>query len=38
MDADEREEQKKDASGNLIGEMQKNERKMFIFANTFELM
>ena len=24
--------------GNLIGELNKNERKMFIFANIFEIM
>lgn len=24
--------------GNLIGELSKNESKMFIFANTFELL
>lgn len=38
MDTDEKEESKKDKQGNLIGETQKQERKMFIFSNTFELL
>ena len=38
MNEEEKEEQKKDIQGNLIGELQKDERKMFIFANTFEFL
>lgn len=38
MNEEEKEEEKKDLQGNLINELQKNERKMFIFANTFELL
>mmetsp|Transcript_10499 Transcript_10499/g.10558 ORF Transcript_10499/g.10558 Transcript_10499/m.10558 type:complete len:101 (-) Transcript_10499:6-308(-) len=38
MDQKEMEESKKDSEGYLINEAQKSEKKMFIFANTFELM
>ena len=38
MDSQEIEESKGDAQGQLIGELQKNETKMFIFANTFEML
>lgn len=38
MNEEEKEEEKKDMQGNLINEVHKNERKMFIFANTFELL
>ena len=38
MDDKEKEEAKKDQQGNLITEVQKSEKKMFIFANTFELL
>ena len=38
MSENEKEEAKQDSQGNMIGELKKDEGKMFIFANTFELL
>jgi hypothetical protein len=38
MNEEEKEELKTEQEGNLINELKKNERNMFIFANIFELM
>lgn len=35
MNEEEKMEEVKDMQGNLLSEINKNERKMFIFANTF---
>ena len=38
MNEEEKEEAKRESEGHLITELRKDERKMFIFANMFELM